>query len=49
MFEKLLGTVVGRKIKPNKAGLLPKVNNRIKYGKLVVPFSEILPIRFADL
>jgi hypothetical protein len=42
-------TVVGLKKKPNKAGFEPICVTELKIAKFVIPFTDFVPIRFADL
>ena len=44
-----LGTVVGLKIKPINAGLLPRCITELKIAKFSLPSNDWEPIRFADL
>ena len=45
-----LGTIsVGLKKKPNKGGLEPRCVIELNIAKLLTPFFETEPIRFADL
>jgi len=44
-----LGTVVGRKIKPNVGGLDPRCVTELKTATLEIPSSDTDPNRLADL